>query len=263
MNTIATASAGIYELLLLAYPQQFRRRYGAEMASVFSENCHYTCHSRGSYAIIGLWLSTLQDLLISASTEHISCFICKTKCDIRAIRRAPMFVAASGALVGALFFIHTAFVRTIFFRDPTSLRQLNSIVIAAVNIASLWLASRLALHFLRYVVDAKRYDNIPFVSRLAAFNHLASISLVLAIIAILTYANAAARFGYFTLQSISSPQHWLPFPLVVVCTVSGVILLDPLLTLHSSLSKGSTIKLGASNSILRLSIANNSDDHMI
>lgn len=259
MNTIATASAGIYECLLLAFPQHFRRRYGEEMASVFSENCRYTCQSRGSYAVIGLWLSTLQDLLISASLEHVSCFICKAKSDVRAISRAPMFVAASGALVAALFFISIAFVRINFFHDA-SLRQFNSIVAAAVNVASLWLTSGFALRLLHHAFGGKGYDQRPFVSRLQAFNHFASISLVLALVAILKSALFAARLERFSSQSLSSPQHWIVFPLVVVCTVLSVILLDPLLTLRSSASKDSNREPAASARILGLSFANHSEE---
>ena len=261
MNTLATASAGIYQFLLLVYPRQFRRRYGAEMTSVFSENCRCTCHSRGFLAVIGLWLSTLQDLLFSASAEHVSSFICKARGDVRAISRAPMFVAASGALVGALFFIQAAFVRTIWFHDAATLLQLNSIVIACVNIASLWLASGVALRFLRQVVGSTRNDDIPFVGRLRAFNHLASISLMLAIIAFLKYAASATRLERLSLQAVSSPQHWLVFPLVVVCMVSCVILLDPLLTLRPSAFEDSNRKPVTSSSITRLSLANNSDEH--
>jgi hypothetical protein len=263
MNTLATASAGIYQVLLLVYPQQFRRRYGAEMTSVFFENCRYTCHSRGFLAVIGLWLSTLQDLLISASAEHLASFICQARSDVRAISRAPMFVAASGALVGALFFIHTAFVRTIWFHDAATLPQLNSIVIAGVNIASLWLASGIALYFLRQVVGDETYDQMPFVSRLRAFNHLASVFLVLAVSAILKYPLTGALRERFSLQLLGNPQHWLVFPLVVVCTVSSVILLDPLLTLRSSVSKASNRKPVATASILRLSLANISDEHKL
>lgn len=260
MNTLATASAGIYEFLLLAYPQQFRRRYGAEMASVFSENCRYRCHWREPYAVIGLWLSTLQDLLVSASAEHVSCFIRKSKSDIRAISRAPMFVAASGALVGALFFISTAFVRINFFHDA-GLRQFNSIAVAGVNIASLWLTSGFALRLLRNVLGGKRYEQMPFVSRLRAFNHLASTSFVLALVAILKYSVATEHLEPFRSQLLSSPQHWLVFPLIVVCTVSGVILLDPLLSLRSSACRNSNRKPVASTSILGLSSANNSGEH--
>lgn len=249
---LPTALAGIYECLLLAYPQQFRRRYAEEMVSVFSENCRYVCRSRGSYAAIGLWLSTLEDLLISAIAEHGSCFICKAKSDVRAISLAPMFVAASGALVAALFFISTAFVRVNFFHDA-SLRQFSSVVVAAVNIASLWLTSGFALRLLRHVFGGKRYDQMPFVIRLRAFHHLASISFVLALLAILKYGVSIAHLDRFNSQSLSSPQHWLVFPLVVVGVVSSVVLLDPLLTLRSSPFEDSNRKPAASTSILGLS----------
>jgi len=260
MNTLATASTVIYECLLLAYPRPFRRRYGEEMASVFSENCLYACRSCGSYAVLGLWLSTLEDLLISTSAERVAHFICKAKSDVRAISRAPMFVAASGALVAGLFFISTAFVRVNFFHDA-SLRQFNSIAVAGVNIATLWLTSGLVLRLLRYVVGGKRYDQMPFVSRLQAFNHMASISFVLALVAILKYAVSAVPLERFSSQSLLSSHHWLVFPLVVVCTVSSVVLLDPLLTLRFSACTDSSRKPAVSTSILGLSFANSFDKH--
>jgi hypothetical protein len=67
----------------------------------------------------------------------------------------------------------------------------------------------------------------------------------------------------FSFQFLARPQHWLVFPLVLVCTVSSVILLDPLLTLRSSASKGSNRKPAAAASVLRLSLANISDEHKL
>jgi hypothetical protein len=261
MNTVAMASGAIYEFLLLAYPQQFRRRYGPEMVSVFSENCSYAYQSCGSYAVIGLWLSTLQDLLISASAEHLSSFLCRTKTAVLAISPAPMFVAATGALVGALSFISTVFVRINVYHDSATLQQFSSIGIAVVNIASLWFTSGLVLRLSRHVLGGTTFDRTPFVSRLRAFNHLASISLVLALVAILKYVVSDAPLKALSLQSLSGPQRWLVFPLIVVCTVSSVILLDPLLTLRFSVSKGSNREPAARSSVLRLSLTENSAEH--
>jgi hypothetical protein len=60
----------IYSSLLWLYPYPFRRRFAAEMKRVFRECC---CEhlDAGATGIVGLWLHTLRDLVISACDQRI------------------------------------------------------------------------------------------------------------------------------------------------------------------------------------------------
>jgi hypothetical protein len=189
----------------------------------------------------------------------VSAFLSTTKSDLLSISRAPMFVAASGALVGTLFFISTLFVRIDVYHDAVTFHQFISIGIAVLNVALLWLTSGVALRLLRCILDQARFERMQLAGRLRAFNHLATVSLALALAAILRYAFFKAPIPAFGLQLLASPRWWCVFPLILLCTVSTVILLDPLLTLRSSTSIPSRRKPVAGTSILPLSLANDSE----
>ena len=55
-----------YQLLLAAYPREFRREYGREMTLVFADRCR-----EESAAPVRLWGEALLDLLVSAPREHM------------------------------------------------------------------------------------------------------------------------------------------------------------------------------------------------
>ena len=54
-----------YELLLAAYPREFRREYGREMTLVFAERCR-----EESAAPVRLWGEALLDLALNVPREH-------------------------------------------------------------------------------------------------------------------------------------------------------------------------------------------------
>jgi len=61
-----------YTLLLAAYPREFRREYGREMALVFADRCREQARAgRGAKALARLWGEALLDLLVSAPREHM------------------------------------------------------------------------------------------------------------------------------------------------------------------------------------------------
>lgn len=57
-----------YALMLAAYPREFRRAYGREMALVFADRCR---EQSGRGAAARLWGEALLDLLVSAPREHL------------------------------------------------------------------------------------------------------------------------------------------------------------------------------------------------
>jgi hypothetical protein len=64
-------SCRLYELLLLAYPAEFRKEFGAPMAQLFRD-CYRVERCRGSFvSIAGLWLRTILDTVESAPQEHL------------------------------------------------------------------------------------------------------------------------------------------------------------------------------------------------
>lgn len=63
-------SQRLFELMLVAYPREFRREYGPQMAQVFRDCCRAGDHGAAG-AGWDLWRRTLTDLLVSAAREHL------------------------------------------------------------------------------------------------------------------------------------------------------------------------------------------------
>jgi hypothetical protein len=66
------AAARAYGLLLLLYPRQFRREYGADMAQVFGDLCRDAYRWGSMPSLQRLWAATLRDLAISVPREHLA-----------------------------------------------------------------------------------------------------------------------------------------------------------------------------------------------
>lgn len=60
----------VYRLLLVVYPPDFRRAYGAEMAHVFHDSCRDSIARAGVAGMAGVWLHTIGDLIVSALKER-------------------------------------------------------------------------------------------------------------------------------------------------------------------------------------------------
>ncbi len=63
-------SERVYRLLLVAYPERFRREYERQMIQVFGDLCRRECRRVGTLGVIRLWISTLLDLGVSALGER-------------------------------------------------------------------------------------------------------------------------------------------------------------------------------------------------
>ena len=68
-NRTASISGRVYEALLVAYPKEFRRVYGPQMAQVFKDLCREERRG-GAFGITRLWVRTLLDLGASAFVER-------------------------------------------------------------------------------------------------------------------------------------------------------------------------------------------------
>jgi hypothetical protein len=70
-SKILSASQKLYRVLLYAYPAKHRHAYGPPMAQLFDDLCR-DAHQRGGPAgLVSLWMRTLQDLLTTATSEHV------------------------------------------------------------------------------------------------------------------------------------------------------------------------------------------------
>ena len=63
-------SERVYRVLLLAYPREFRRGCGAEMAQAFGDLCREEKRRGGAWGLVGLWFRTLVDLASTALAER-------------------------------------------------------------------------------------------------------------------------------------------------------------------------------------------------
>jgi hypothetical protein len=60
----------LFQMVLFAYPREFRREYGTQMEQFFHD-CYRVERNRGRWGIGGLWLRTLLDLVRTAPREHL------------------------------------------------------------------------------------------------------------------------------------------------------------------------------------------------
>ncbi|GLV55239.1 hypothetical protein KDH_20860 [Dictyobacter sp. S3.2.2.5] len=64
-------SERLYQWLLLAYPSEFRREFGQEMAQAFRDCCREELRAGGIPRLIPLWGTVFYDFMKSVSIEHL------------------------------------------------------------------------------------------------------------------------------------------------------------------------------------------------
>ena len=64
-------SRRLYGLLLLAYPAEFRREYGAEMAHMFGDLCREELRHAGARGLAAVWARAIWDVAVSAPVERM------------------------------------------------------------------------------------------------------------------------------------------------------------------------------------------------
>ena len=60
----------IYKWLLIAYPSEYRREYGGEMARVFRDGYRYEARRNRHLALVNYWCRTIVDLVVTAVKER-------------------------------------------------------------------------------------------------------------------------------------------------------------------------------------------------
>jgi hypothetical protein len=91
-----SGSERLYRALLAAYPKEFRRAHGREMAQVFRCMCREEVVSSGSRGLVRLWVRTLWDLLATALAERI-----KQALGISTLMRSPSTLVRWSGLAAA------------------------------------------------------------------------------------------------------------------------------------------------------------------
>ena len=111
-SRVVIVSDRVYRGLLAAYPAEFRRRYGPEMAQVFRTCCRTTYNSSGVGGVLRLWLPTLWDWARSAAGERFSSLF----------RRSHVYnihVRRSGSQLVPILFFLTACLSLLFVNPCT------------------------------------------------------------------------------------------------------------------------------------------------
>jgi len=65
-----TFSQRIFQIMMVAYPPEFRRKYGPQMVQVFRDCYRAERQAESRFAIGRLWVHTLIDLIRTAPSEH-------------------------------------------------------------------------------------------------------------------------------------------------------------------------------------------------
>lgn len=122
----SSRSERVYEVLLVAYPKEYRREYGALMAQAFGDLCREQQRRAGLVGLALLWGLTVLDLFASAFAER-SRTAMPVLSSRRLIRLGGISVMAGGALSLALIFPESSWLRILagrsWFGGPSDLRR--------------------------------------------------------------------------------------------------------------------------------------------
>ncbi len=96
MEWIIRWSGWTYRCLLIAYPRELRRRFGADMIEVFEDQLYEAALQGGRSGIVSLWRTALWELASVA---------------------VPLRLESSMVIAGALSFLVSSAIAWVFFRS--------------------------------------------------------------------------------------------------------------------------------------------------
>lgn len=95
----------LFRFILLAYPRDFRREFGADMAQVFRDCYRAKEKDRRPFGIWGLWLRTLLDVVRTAPKEHLD-NLGKDRSVMNNLRKDIVaLLGCLGIVIGAFFLL--------------------------------------------------------------------------------------------------------------------------------------------------------------
>lgn len=134
-DRILNLSGQLYELLLMAYPREFRSEYGPQMAQAFRDLCQEELGRSGAVGLVKLWVRTVLDLAVTALAERS-----RGRANDREVFMNDYRLAGIGfaLLLAPLFFVRASLLKyglgigllfdpldRAFLSDPGSLRVFN------------------------------------------------------------------------------------------------------------------------------------------
>ena len=96
-------SKHLFQLLLLAYPRDFRLEYGSEMTLVFCD-CYRDSNSRGLVTVLDLWLRVILDVIRTAPLERWETF--RKVETMKNLKRDAIGLGACLAIIVVAFLLH-------------------------------------------------------------------------------------------------------------------------------------------------------------
>lgn len=94
----------LFQLLLCAYPQDFRREYGPHMTQLFSDLHREERKIERRFGLLRLWLHTVSDLIRTAPIEHLDKWR-KDNWMMSKLRKNGLAILASLAIIVAAFLL--------------------------------------------------------------------------------------------------------------------------------------------------------------
>ncbi len=115
-------SGRLFQRLLAAYPQAYRREYGPPMAQLFCDQCRDSWRAGRGWSLARLWLRVLPDLVKTSVLEHLSILKeRKTMLDrigsLLLLRSAPRSVFSAVFVVVFLLVVGTSTLVTFLLPD--------------------------------------------------------------------------------------------------------------------------------------------------
>jgi len=133
-----------FQLLLLAYPGEFRREYGTQMTQLFRDCYRAEEHRPGRF-----WLSTISDLIRAAPREHLE-RLKKENSIMKNLRKDAL------ALIGSLAIIVVAFLLLSYGRK----HGVSSIIMFGYVLDALVMAGILGNIIVFLLVKTTKFDPV-------------------------------------------------------------------------------------------------------
>jgi hypothetical protein len=141
-------SVWLYRRLLVAYPQSFRLRYGAQMVQVFRDCCREATTTDGNVGLLRYWLIALGDLIVSALAE-------RRREELHMTRTAWIRLGSLSAIVGGGIATIFAGINLIYSINP-SLAQHKTLGSAMVSVQFVaWTTPALTLLFVLALIGVQ------------------------------------------------------------------------------------------------------------
>lgn len=141
-------SVWVYQRLLIAYPQPFRREYGAQMVQAFRDCCREATATGGNAGLLRYWLIAFGDLIVSALAE-------RRREELHMTRALWIRVGSLSAIIGGGIATVFAGISLIYSINPSFDQHvtLGSALVSVQVVA--WVAPALALLYVLALIGVQ------------------------------------------------------------------------------------------------------------